>query len=189
MKRFDLRPIVSGTRAPAVGKTESADRRTEPGVLRVSLERASEAGGYIAHIGDRSIEFEGEADGDGAGFVRVGGRVVPFLADRCDNVLTLWLNGALHSFEIVERSARRAGASALAAASDKLVAPMPGTVLKINAVAGEAFEAHAPLVIMESMKMEMTISAPQAGRVKRVVVAPGALVEMDALLVELEAVD
>ncbi|KAB2945072.1 MAG: acetyl-CoA carboxylase biotin carboxyl carrier protein subunit, partial [Phycisphaerae bacterium] len=44
-------------------------------------------------------------------------------------------------------------------------APMPGTILKILVKPGDVVTAHQPLVVMESMKMEMTLSASGAGRV------------------------
>jgi 3-methylcrotonyl-CoA carboxylase alpha subunit len=63
-----------------------------------------------------------------------------------------------------------------------LTAPMPGTVLKVLVAPGQRFEAHAPLVVMESMKMEMTLSAPHAGRVGMIECRPGQLVAMGAVL-------
>ena len=70
-----------------------------------------------------------------------------------------------------------------------LTAPMPGTILTLPASVGTVVEADAPVVIMESMKMEMTLTAPVRARVDAVHCAPGELVAMNALLVELSPIE
>ncbi len=74
-----------------------------------------------------------------------------------------------------------------AAASDgRLVAPMNGRVVAVNAKAGDTAEAGKALVVLEAMKMEHALSVPTAARIKAVHVAPGAQVAPGHLLVELE---
>ena len=68
-----------------------------------------------------------------------------------------------------------------------LKAPMPGTVLKILCEPGQTFQSNAPLVIMESMKMEMTLTAKAPATVTGVHAQVGQLVDMGATLVSLEA--
>lgn len=138
---------------------------------------------YQITTGDRASNVEMESTGPGAGWLRVQGRVLPFRILKKGDLLHVWLRGRIHKLEIMDRTARRSTGSASAAKQSHLQAPMPGTVLKINATPGAVFEAHAPLVVMESMKMEMTLSAPHAGRVKEVRCKPGQLVEMGAVLV------
>lgn len=67
---------------------------------------------------------------------------------------------------------------------------MPGTVLQINISEGEAFEAKQSLIILESMKMEMTLSVPHGGVVEKINCKTGDLVEMGSVLATLtEAAD
>jgi acetyl/propionyl-CoA carboxylase alpha subunit len=74
-----------------------------------------------------------------------------------------------------------------AAASDgRLVAPMNGRVVAVNAKAGDTAEAGKPLIVLEAMKMEHALSVPAPARVKAVHVAPGAQVAPGNLLIELE---
>ncbi|MBI5762393.1 MAG: acetyl-CoA carboxylase biotin carboxyl carrier protein subunit [Planctomycetes bacterium] len=138
---------------------------------------------YQITLADRQAHAEIESTGPGAGWLRVQGRVLPFRILKKDGMLSVWLAGKTHKLELIDRTARRSTGSTAAAKQSHLQAPMPGTVLKINATPGAAFEAHAPLVVMESMKMEMTLSAPHNGRVKDVRCKPGQLVEMGAVLV------
>jgi geranyl-CoA carboxylase alpha subunit len=75
---------------------------------------------------------------------------------------------------------------ASAATDGRLVAPMNGRVVSVNAKPGETMEAGKALVVLEAMKMEHALSLPQPARVIAVHVAPGAQVAPGHLLVELE---
>jgi acetyl-CoA carboxylase biotin carboxyl carrier protein len=65
-------------------------------------------------------------------------------------------------------------------------AHITGTVWKIEVKVGDQVTEGQTLVILESMKMEMPLEAPAAGRVKAVLVGEGATVEEGAPLIELE---
>jgi propionyl-CoA carboxylase alpha chain len=69
-----------------------------------------------------------------------------------------------------------------------LVAPMPGTVVRVDAEPGEEVEAGQTLVVVEAMKMEHVIAAPHAARVAEVRVAAGEQVDGGRVLVVLEEV-
>ena len=70
---------------------------------------------------------------------------------------------------------------------DKVRAPMPGRIVEVLVAAGDTVEVDQPLLVMEAMKMELTLRAPVAGSVAEVAAAAGEIVEADALLVRLEA--
>src|SRR5260370_7471851 len=53
-----------------------------------------------------------------------------------------------------------------AAATGRIVAPMPGTVTRILAEPGAGLQRGAPLIVLEAMKMEHTLRAPADGRLK-----------------------
>ena len=67
-----------------------------------------------------------------------------------------------------------------------LTAPMPGKVVALLAQAGQKVEKGTPLLILEAMKMEHTITAPAAGTVKAFCYAAGEQVGDGAALVEFE---
>jgi 3-methylcrotonyl-CoA carboxylase alpha subunit len=54
-----------------------------------------------------------------------------------------------------------------------LRAVMPGRVLAVHVKPGDAVAKGAPLVVLEAMKMEQTITAPSAGKIERVLCAVG----------------
>ncbi|MET0457669.1 MAG: acetyl-CoA carboxylase biotin carboxyl carrier protein subunit, partial [Ilumatobacteraceae bacterium] len=67
-----------------------------------------------------------------------------------------------------------------------LVAPMPGTVLRVLVVPGDDVAAGRPLVVIEAMKMEHQVVAPADGTVEAVHVDPGDQVETGQLLLRME---
>jgi len=70
--------------------------------------------------------------------------------------------------------------------SSVVVAPMPGTVIKVNVEPGAAVRAREPLVVLEAMKMETPLVSPYDATVRAVHVAEGDRVAGGAVLVELD---
>jgi biotin carboxyl carrier protein len=69
------------------------------------------------------------------------------------------------------------------AIAGSLVAPMPGSVVRVLVEVGESVSKGQPLVVLEAMKMEHTVSAPSEGAVTDVRVIAGQQVEAGAVLV------
>ncbi|MCB5944704.1 biotin carboxylase N-terminal domain-containing protein [Acidocella sp. KAb 2-4] len=67
-----------------------------------------------------------------------------------------------------------------------VLSPMPGHVLSVAVALGETVKKGAPLLVMEAMKMEMTLAAPCDGVVAELNAAPGARVAEGVLLLRLE---
>ena len=76
-------------------------------------------------------------------------------------------------------------AAPAAAGAVKATAPMPGTILDVKVSVGQSVKKGDTLCVLEAMKMENDIPAPQDGVVASVEVAQGATVETDAVLVTL----
>lgn len=67
-----------------------------------------------------------------------------------------------------------------------IVSPMPGKVFKLVAQPGEQVAEGQVVMILEAMKMENEIVAPQAGTVDAILVKEGDLVETDTVLATLK---
>ena len=66
---------------------------------------------------------------------------------------------------------------------ERVDAPMPGNILKVNVVVGQAVKEGEVLVILEAMKMENEIMASKSGTVTQVLVEKCTTVETGAPLV------
>ncbi len=67
----------------------------------------------------------------------------------------------------------------------KVQAPMPGNIWKIKTSVGTKVNKHDVLLILEAMKMENEIVAPEAGTVTAILVKEGDSVEPGKIMVEL----
>lgn len=111
------------------------------------------------------------------------GRIVTFAWAWVGAELHLWLDGALFVFQREE--IRRRGSAAATEARGDILAPMPGAVLEVLVSEGDHVERNQTVVLMESMKMELVITASRAGVVRRVAVEPGQQVDRGMRLLEL----
>lgn len=74
------------------------------------------------------------------------------------------------------------------AGEDRIIAPLPGTVVALFAEEGTLLEKGAPILALEVMKMEQTLRAPFAGRLKKIKCRVGDVVQEGVELAEIEAV-
>ena len=93
----------------------------------------------------------------------------------------VFLDGDVYEFEVV-REGRKRGASH----HGSLTAPMPATVVRINAEVGSAVKRGDTVLVLEAMKMELPVKAPGDGTVTAVKCAVGDLVQPGVALVEIE---
>jgi biotin carboxyl carrier protein len=94
--------------------------------------------------------------------------------------------GAVAAIVNGRRSRREGPSEASGTGEQRILAPMPGRVVRVLVAPGDEVSARQPLVIVEAMKMENELSAPRAGRVKEVQVRDGLSVEAGRLLVIVE---
>lgn len=70
-------------------------------------------------------------------------------------------------------------------ASGDLRAPMPGTVVAVDASVGDTVAVGDPILTIESMKLQMVLTARRAGVVAEILVTPGDGFDKDQLLARL----
>ena len=114
--------------------------------------------------------------------LEIDGRPCRALVARLRDRVLVSLDGLLYTFETGEAASSTAHGGG---GSGIVSAPMPGKVIAILVAEGDAVEAGQPLVLVEAMKMETTLSAEIAGRVQKVSAAPGQLVEAGQVLIEI----
>ncbi len=138
--------------------------------------------GRIA-IGDApAVEIAGARfDGDTLS-LRMDGQARRFrIGGHGDHVL-IHDGDARQAFVFVTRETR--GGDGGAAAGD-LRAPMPGRIVVVRAAVGDTVAAGQELLVMEAMKMEISVKAPRDGELAELPVAAGDFVEADATLARL----
>ena len=79
-----------------------------------------------------------------------------------------------------------AAAKPAAASSGSVIAPMPGTILKIKKAEGDSVKAGDVVLVLEAMKMENEITAPADGVIASLSLTEGSTVAGGDLLFEVK---
>lgn len=119
--------------------------------------------------------------------LRVGGKLVrAYLVDDGPRVLVA-IDGRVYELTQQERYVRTRGSEA-GRFDPEVRSPMPGKILAVLVTEGAEVEVGQGLLLLEAMKMENTLAAEGAARVKKIHVSPGDLVDLGQLLIELDFV-
>ncbi len=137
------------------------------GVARIGPRR------YRVRVPEGALDADVERLGRFSSRLQLGGRVhrVVSVFHAPDHLVEV--DGAAHRVSLDEGGLVRA--------------PAPALVVSLGVAAGDEVEAGAPVVVLESMKMETTVAAPFDGVVAEVLVAGNVQVDAGAPLVRLEA--
>jgi acetyl-CoA/propionyl-CoA carboxylase biotin carboxyl carrier protein len=146
----------------AAAMVAAAGTAQPPGPWRRALAEHGEArvGAGRVTIGELSWEAAIRPDGDHAARITLDGierRYAVAVAAEA-----VWIARDGHHLEVRTLTVARSGTDVHAGS---LEAPMPGTVLLIPVADGDLVAAGDVLVVIESMKMELSIAAPHAGTV------------------------
>jgi propionyl-CoA carboxylase alpha chain len=177
---------VAAALADAAGRRSTARvQRGLPGGWR-NLASQGQRKSYLA--GDRQYDVDYRVTRDGV--MVEGATVVEASAER----VVLEVDGVRRAHRVAEyRGLVCVGSVALTPVerfpdpsqqlvAGSLVAPMPGTVIRVGVEVGDKVTAGQGLVWLEAMKMEHTISAPADGILVELAVAAGQQVEVGAVL-------
>ena len=169
----EMRAVYPGTGETFRYRTEEAEGR-----FTFGLE------GEGSPDGEQTMTLAIESPANGEGLCRTeSGRAHSFAWAWVGTELHLWLDGNLFVFQRAE--GRRRGSAAAADGPGDILAPMPGAVLEVLVKEGDRVERNQTVMIMESMKMELVITAPREGVVRRVAAQPGQQVDRGMRLLEL----
>jgi propionyl-CoA carboxylase alpha chain len=119
--------------------------------------------------------------------LRDGGVGTEFVVSRYGDQAAgeVWVDSPLGSVAFTRVPRFPEAGSALEKGS--LLAPMPGSVIRLGAALGDTVSAGQPLVWLEAMKMEHTITAPADGVLVQLDVAVGQQVEVGAVLARVDS--
>ena len=155
------------------------------------VEVAGSKGRYTVTIDGRALEVDWRAAGSAFASLIVvrspemnSGRSYDVGLEARPGGFRVLVGSEDFAVELLETTrAAPAAARRAAAGPARLVAPMPGRIVRVLAEPGQTVEAGQGLVVMEAMKMENELRSPRAGRVAEVHARERQTVEMGALLV------
>jgi 3-methylcrotonyl-CoA carboxylase alpha subunit len=121
-------------------------------------------GSFQLDLPKGSVRAEVRADGDGARFL-IDGVARRLRVVRRGAELTVIIAGQNH---VVVHEDPLAPPRTETAGDERVTAPIPGRVARVLAQPGDVVEKNAPLVVIEAMKMELTLRAPRGGKIAKV---------------------
>jgi biotin carboxyl carrier protein len=118
----------------------------------------------------------------------IEGTAYEIMRERTATDLHYWVGTARYSAEVQDpRSLRSRKASGLSAeGAKKLVAPMPGKVVRVVAPEKSEVEAGQGVIVVEAMKMQNELKSPKKGIVQKILAAEGANVNAGEVLAIIE---
>jgi acetyl-CoA/propionyl-CoA carboxylase biotin carboxyl carrier protein len=156
----DLLPAAALVAAGGATPPGPWRRRFEAGEVRIA--------DGVVRVGDRIWPASARQVGDAAWRIALDGVSRRYCAVQEEGVV--WIGRDGHALEARTARPARAGAGVLAGS---LEAPMPGVVLLVPVANGDVVAAGDVLLVLESMKMELSITAPHDGTVEGLDLAPG----------------
>ncbi len=119
--------------------------------------------------------------------LRIGNLAYEVKSERVANDFHLWVGSTRFAVEIRDPRSLRARARA---GDDqgprKVVAPMPGKVVRLLVSEGDEVESGRGVAVVEAMKMQNEIKSPKRGTVQKILIGEGAAVNAGDVLAIIE---
>jgi biotin carboxyl carrier protein len=149
---------------------------------------------YLVNLSNDQATVNGEPvstgiltlNGEGLHLLRRGRQALELLLSIQDTETYQMLVGGKRIVTKVTQPGRRTRQANAADETGSLCAPMHGLIIDVNVTEGQEVQEGQIVVVLESMKMQMQIRTPLAGKAVKVCAKPGVQVEKGALLVQIE---
>jgi biotin carboxyl carrier protein len=152
--------------------------------VRVSVETAADNRLRVS-VGETLFDVLAEFIGQEEILLNVDGRIFNVIVHSNSLSHSVFVNGRL--FRVEKRSALKVLREERGRQKKKDVKiTMPGRVVQVLAASGDEVQEGQPIVVLEAMKMQNEIKAPQAGRLARVCFQAGEYVEAGSVLFTVE---
>jgi 3-methylcrotonyl-CoA carboxylase alpha subunit len=173
-RTFGWMPVGRRTRVFSFRQGQAAEHK-------VTLQYGN--GPSALSVGDRGFVFASSPTGDGGFDMTLDGVKSHVVADIEGHELYLRTQNGRFEVHWVDPFG---GETEEQVGEDKIVAPLPGTVVALLAEVGATLEKGAPILTLEVMKMEQTLRAPYAGVLKTIKCKVGDIVGEGVELAEVE---
>ena len=153
---------------------------------RLELSRAD--GRWTCRLDGRELQIDAVLARPDVLSVLIEGKAYEVKRERTTTDLHLWVGPVRYAAELRDpRSLRgRRDGTGDAAGPKKLVAPMPGKVVRVLVNEKAEVEAGQGLLVVEAMKMQNEIKSPKKGIVQKLVASPGTAVNAGDVLAIVE---
>ena len=152
---------------------------------RLDLNRAD--GRWSCRLDGRDLEVDAVLARPDVLSLRIGNLAYEVKSERVANDLHLWVGSTRFAVEVRDprslRSRARAGDDR---GPRKVVAPMPGKVVRLLVSEGDEVESGRGVAVVEAMKMQNEIKSPKRGTVRKILVSEGAAVNAGDVLAIVE---
>jgi biotin carboxyl carrier protein len=152
--------------------------------VKVSLEAAGDNVLRVS-VGDRPYDVSAEFIGQEEILLNVDGRIFNVIVHSNSLSHSVFVNGRL--FRVEKRSALKILREDKGRQKKRDVRiSMPGRVVQVLAAPGDEVQEGQPILVLEAMKMQNEIKAPQAGQIARICFRAGDYVEASSVLFTVE---
>jgi biotin carboxyl carrier protein len=152
---------------------------------RLDLDRVD--GRWHCQLDGREIEVDAVLARPNVLSLRIGNKAYEVKCERVGSDLHIWVGSVRYAAEVRDPRSLRGRARAVDEhGPKKLVAPMPGKVVRILVTQGAEIEAGAGVLVVEAMKMQNEVKSPKKGTVQKILVNEGAAVNAGDILAIVE---
>jgi biotin carboxyl carrier protein len=153
---------------------------------RLELEKAE--GGWVCRLDGQPVQIDAVIPRRDVLSLLVNGRAYEIKREQTATDLHMWVGSARFAVELRDprslRSRQHAGGDEKG--PRKVVAPMPGRIVRLLVAENSAVEVGQGLVVVEAMKMQNEIKSPKKGVVKKMSATVGAAVNPGDVLAIVE---
>jgi biotin carboxyl carrier protein len=148
------------------------------------LELSRTGGAWQCKLDGREVRIDAVLARPDVLSLLMDGKAYEIKRERTATDVHLWIGNSRHAVELHDpRSLRsRQASSGDDSGPRKLVAPMPGKVVRVLVAEQTAVQAGQGVVVVEAMKMQNEIKSPKGGMVQRLLVREGAAVNAGDVL-------
>ncbi len=152
---------------------------------RLDLNRAE--GRWFCRLDGRELEVDAVLARPDVLSLRIGNMAFEVKSERVANDLHLWVGSTRFAAEVRDpRSLRGRARAGDEQGPRKIVAPMPGKVVRLLVRDGDHVESGTGVAVVEAMKMQNEIKSPKKGSVQKILVIEGAAVNAGDVLAIVE---
>ena len=154
--------------------------------FRLELEQSD--GGWQCRLDGKEIGIDAVLASPNVISVLIDGKAYEIKREQTATDMHLWVGNGRYSAELRDPRSLQAQRAKTGAAegTKRLVAPMPGKIVRVLVLQDSEVQVGQGVVVMEAMKMQNEIKSPKKGKLQRVMVHEGDSVNAGDVLAVVE---